>query len=69
MKRTYWIYHIPGKKIGMTRNLKKRVEGQQGYASHEYDIILSTEDINIASEVEISLQKAFGYRVDDEPYN
>ena len=53
----------------MTRNLKKRVEEQQGYQSHEYDIILSTDDISIASEAEISLQRAFGYRVDDEPYN
>ena len=69
MKKQYWIYHIPGKKIGMTRNLKKRVEEQQGYQSHEYDIVLSTDDINIASEVEVSLQKAFGYRVDEEPYN
>ena len=67
--KQYWIYHIPGKKIGMTRNLRKRVEEQQGYQSHEYDIILSTDDIEIASKVEISLQKAFGYRVDDEPYN
>jgi len=67
--KKYWIYHIPGKKIGMTRNLRKRVEEQQGYQSHEYDIILSTDDIEIASKVEISLQKAFGYRVDDEPYN
>jgi len=69
MKKQYWIYHIPGKKIGMTRNLKKRVEEQQGYQSHEYDIILSTDDVNIASEAEVSLQKAFGYRVDEEPYN
>ena len=69
MKRQYWIYHIPGKKIGMTRNLRKRVEEQQGYESHEYDIILSTDDINIASEAEVSLQKAFGYRVDETPYN
>ena len=60
MKKQYWIYHIPGKKIGMTRNLKKRVEEQQGYQSHEYDIVLSTDDINIASEVEVSLQRAFG---------
>jgi len=66
---TYYIYHIPGKKIGMTRNLRKRVEEQQGYESHEYDIILSTDDINIASEAELSLQRAFGYRVDEEPYN
>jgi NTP pyrophosphatase (non-canonical NTP hydrolase) len=66
---TYFLYHIPGKKIGMTTNLRKRVEEQQGYESHEYDIILSTDDIAIASEAEISLQKAFGYRVDETPYN
>ena len=69
MKKQYWIYHIPGKKIGMTRNLKKRVEEQQGYKHHEYDIILSTDDINIASKAERSLQEAFGYRVDETPYN
>ena len=66
---TYYLYHIPGKKIGVTRDLKKRVEEQQGYRSHEYDIILSTDDIDVASKAEISLQQAFGYRVDDEPYN
>ena len=66
---TYYIYHIPGKKIGITTNLKKRVEEQQGYQTHEYDIILSTDDVNIASEAEISLQRAFGYRVDETPYN
>ena len=66
---TYYLYHIPGKKIGITKNLKKRVEEQQGYQAHEYDIILSTDDINIISEAEISLQKAYGYRVDETPYN
>ena len=66
---TYYLYHIPGKKIGITTNLKKRVEEQQGYQTHENDIILSTDDINIASEAEISLQQAFGYRVDETPYN
>ena len=66
---TYYLYHIPGKKIGITTNLKKRVEEQQGYQTHEYDIILSTDDVNIASEAEISLQRAFGYRVDETPYN
>ena len=66
---TYYLYHIPGKKIGITKNLKKRVEDQQGYNEGEYDIILQTDDINIVSEAEISLQKAFGYRVDETPYN
>jgi len=66
---TYYLYHIPGKKIGITKDLKKRVEEQQGYSEGEYDIILSTDDINIISEAEISLQKAYGYRVDETPYN
>ena len=66
---TYAIYHIPGKKIGITKDLKKRVEEQQGYYEGEYDVILQTEDIDIISKAEISLQKAFGYRVDETPYN
>jgi phosphoribosyl-ATP pyrophosphohydrolase len=66
---TYYLYHIPGKKIGITKDLKKRVEDQQGYSESEYDIILQTDDIEIASNAEISLQKAFGYRVDETPYN
>jgi len=65
----YYLYHIPGKKIGITTNLKSRVEDQQGYREDEYDIVLETDDINIASEAEISLQKAFGYRVDMIPYD
>ena len=65
----YYLYHIPGKKIGITTNLKSRVEDQQGYTEDEYDVVLETDDINIASEAEISLQKAFGYRVDITPYN
>jgi len=66
---TYYLYHIPGKKIGITKDLKKRVEEQQGYYEGEYDVILQTDDIDIISKAEISLQKAFGYRVDEEPYN
>ena len=66
---TYYLYHIPGKKIGVTKDLKYRVEEQQGYSEGEYDIILSTDDIAMISEAEISLQKAYGYRVDETPYN
>ena len=66
---TYYLYHIPGKKIGITKDLKKRVEEQQGYSEGEYDIILQTDDIEIVSEAEISLQKAYGYRIDETPYN
>ena len=66
---TYYIYHIPGKKIGVTRDLKYRVEEQQGYGPDEYDIIMKSDNIDYISEQEIYLQKQYGYRVDDEPYN
>jgi len=65
---TYYLYHIPGKKIGVTCNLKHRVEEQQGYNEGEYDVILRTDDISLVSEAEISLQKAYGYRVDSQLY-
>ena len=65
----YYLYHIPGKKIGVTRDLKERVERQQGYGPNEYDVIYSTEDIDEISANEISMQRALGYRVDEVPYN
>ena len=66
---TYYLYHIPGKKIGVTRDLKKRVEEQQGYGPGEYSILMKSDSISYISEQEIYWQKQFGYRVDDEPYN
>ena len=66
---TYYIYHIPGKKIGVTRDLKYRVEEQQGYRPDEYDIIMKSDNIEYVSEQEIYLQKMYGYRVDETPYN
>jgi NTP pyrophosphatase (non-canonical NTP hydrolase) len=66
---TYYIYHIPGKKIGVTRDLNKRVTKQQGYEPHEYEILEETEDIDEASYIERMLQEEFGYRVDEIPYN
>ena len=65
----YYLYHIPNKKIGVTRDLKSRVEEQQGYDPGEYDVLMETEDIDLISEQEIKLQKAFGYKVDKVPYN
>ena len=64
----YYIYHIPGKKIGVTRNLKNRVEVMQGYSPDEYQVLESTTDLDKVSAMEIELQKAFGYPVDRRPY-
>ena len=64
----YYIYHIPGKKIGVTRNLNSRVTKQQGYASDEYEVLLTSDDIEYVSTQEIELQKAYGYKVDRQSY-
>lgn len=64
----YYIYHIPGKKIGVTRNLKNRVEVMQGYNSDEYQVLETTKNLDRASEMEIALQKVFGYPVDRRTY-
>ena len=64
----YYLYHIPGKKIGVTKSLARRVEQQQGYAPHEYEIIEESDDIDYISNRELELQKLYGYRVDITPY-
>ena len=65
---TYYLYHIPGKKIGVTRNLEERVHKQQGYQEGEYAILAESKDITEISNLEIQMQKAFGYKVDRQLY-
>ena len=65
---TYAIYHIPGKKIGVTNNVKYRVEEQQGYDEGEYEILIMSDDIDYVSHKELELQREYGYRVDEKLY-
>jgi len=65
---TYCIYHIPGKKIGVTNNLEDRVTRQQGYTEDEYEILDMSDDICYISHREIELQKEYGYKVDRKLY-
>ncbi len=69
MKTIYYLYHIPGKKIGVTRDLNKRVTVTQGYKPDEYEVLDSSDDINYISDLEIELQKSYGYKVDRQKYN
>jgi len=69
MKEIFYLYHIPGKKIGITRNLKDRVTRQQGYTADEYEVLLTSDDIDYISDKEIELQKSYGYKVDRQKYN
>ena len=64
----YYIYHIPGKKIGVTRNLNDRVTTQQGYSPDEYEVLDQNEDIDYISNREIELQQSYGYKVDRKLY-
>ena len=60
MEEIYYIYHIPNKKIGVTRDLKNRVTLVQGYKPGEYEVLDSSSDINYISKREIELQKFYG---------
>ena len=64
----YYLYHIPGKKIGVTRDLNHRVTQQQGYHPDEYEVLEQSQDIDYISSRELELQKSYGYRVDHKPY-
>ena len=65
----YYIYHIPGKKIGVTTNLKNRVEDQQGYGPGEYEVLARRHDITEAAIYEAMYQRMYGYPVDIVPYD
>jgi len=64
----YYLYHIPGKKIGVTRDLNTRVTLIQGYSSSEYEVLDQSDDIDYISDKEIELQKSYGYKVDRKKY-
>ena len=64
----YYLYHIPGKKIGVTRNLNTRVTLIQGYKENEYEVLDQSDDIDYISDREIELQKSYGYKVDRKLY-
>ena len=64
----FYIYHIPGKKIGVTRDLNKRVTVTQGYKEGEYEVLDSSDDIDYISRKELELQRLYGYQVDRKLY-
>jgi hypothetical protein len=60
----YYLYHIPGKKIGVTRDLNNRVTLVQGYKENEYEVLEQSDDIDYISDREIELQQSYGYKKD-----
>ncbi len=64
----FYIYHIFGKKIGVTRNLDLRVHRKQVYKPGEYEILDASSDIDYISKRELELQKEFNYEIDNKSY-
>jgi hypothetical protein len=62
----YYIYHIPGVKIGCTNNLQRRIR-EQGFSN--YELLEQHSDKFTASNREKELQKIYGYRLDNITYN
>ena len=55
----YYIYHIPGKKIGVTRDINKRVTKQQGYEPHEYEVLHTYNELKFNNkEMNINITEA-----------
>ena len=67
-KINYYLYHIPGKKIGVTRDLISRVVDQQGYSLDEVEVLEQSTDIDYISDRELELQQSYGYRIDRQKY-
>ena len=62
----YYIYHIPGVKIGCSTIPKIRVKNQ-GY--EEFEILEQHESIDFADQREMELQIEYGYDVDKVRYS
>ena len=61
----YYIYHIPGVKIGMTEDLEKRMS-DQGFT--EWEILETHTCIYEGSRRELELQAEYGLPIDAIPY-
>lgn len=64
----YYIYHVFGKKIGVTRNPTERITIKQGYSKGEFEILEISSDLNYVSKREKELQKLYGYKIDKDSY-
>ena len=61
----YYIYHIPGVKIGMTEDISKRMK-VQGFT--EWEILETHTCIYEGSRRELELQAEYGLPIDTLPY-
>ena len=65
--KTYYIYEVPGVKIGCTTNPEHRIVKQQSFSN--YNILAKFNCIYIASFMERFYQKEYGFKYDNtQPY-
>ena len=62
----YYVYYIKGIKVGCTKDIKKRIEKEQGYK--DYSILFKSKDIKKASNAERYYQELLNYKVDTNTY-
>tara|TARA_R110002060_G_scaffold26997_4_gene36672 strand:+ start:92 stop:940 length:849 start_codon:yes stop_codon:yes gene_type:complete len=67
-KPMYYVYHVPGIKVGMTKDLGDRVFEQQGYDPHEIELLFVSRDMEEASEKELEYQRLFELKEDRQSY-
>jgi hypothetical protein len=63
----HFIYHIFGKKVGVTNDIVRRMR-EQSVKEGEYEILEEHTNAKTASVREQELQVQHGYRVDNIPY-
>lgn len=63
-KGPFYLYEVPGKKIGVTTDIKRRFK----YSKDKGILLEKFKCIYKVSEAEIAMQKQKGYRVDAKPY-
>jgi NTP pyrophosphatase (non-canonical NTP hydrolase) len=67
-KPMYYVYHVPGIKVGMTKDLGDRVFEQQGYDPHEVELLYVSRDMEAASKKELEYQQKLQYPIDRQSY-
>ena len=60
MTDIFYIYHVPGHKFGCTNNIEKRARTQR-LKEEDYQIFCIIGDPQMAGDVEMSLNIAYGY--------
>jgi hypothetical protein len=64
---TYYIYEIPGRKVGCTKNLKARMYAQRAVRNHR--VVATTNCIEEAGRLELEWQEKLGYTKDVRLYS